>query len=305
MMRATTLVSVAWLAVGASPVAIQAHRPDIINIDFDVPGVRPQVSSKSISSNPASFLSASDSDTSEVTLHVPVPSVSARQAGVALADARGRISEMRALAQRQSELFEQAHAGFSGAGSGTAFLSAASEVGQSSDDLLNAVLDVVQAGGATQDGVKPLMPTNPSSDRVAAEAAAIRTERLSPSLFECEADFSAPCPDGWVLSSGACHANEGYSGPCERSRRFSVEDNFAKQAFADDCDAPWPCKGDSDACPSGHEFDACPHGWSSGRFGFCEAPVENVCGRAFRFLDMSVHDKLNLARACGFKWPCK
>lgn len=305
MMQATALVSVAWLTVGASPFASQAHRPDTINIDFEVPSVEPQDLRKSVFSKAVNFLSASDSDTSEVTLHIPVPSVGARQAGVALADARGRISEMQSLAQRQSEFLQQVHARMSEADSGIAFLSSASEVGQSGNALLNAVLDVVQAGGATQDGLHSFMPQNQNSDEVAAEVAAIRAERVSPSLFECEADFSAPCPDGWVLSSGVCHANEAYSGPCERSRRFSVEDNLAKHAFAEDCNAPWPCKGDTDACPSGHDFDACPQGWSSSRFGFCETRAENVCGRAFRFLDMPVDDKLNLARACGFTWPCK
>lgn len=303
-MHVIAFVSTASLTVAASPFASQAHHPDTINIDFEVPSVGPQASRKSAPFNPAGFLSASDSDASEITLHIPVPSVDARQAGVALADARARIGEMQFLAQRQSELFQQMHARMPGGSSGTAFVSAASEVGQSSNALVNAVLDVVQARGETQDALQSLMPKNHKTDEVAAEAAAIRAERVSPSLFKCEIDFSAPCPDGWVFSSGVCRANEAYSGPCERSRRFSVDDNFAKQAFADDCGAPWPCKGDKDACPSGHDFDACPHGWSSGRFGFCEAPTDNVCGRAFRFLDMSVDDKLNLARACGFKWPC-
>lgn len=303
-MQATAFVSIAWLAVGASPLARQAHHTDTINIDFEVPSVGPPDSRKGAFLNPAGFLSASDSSASEVTLHIPVPSVDAGQAGVALADARARISEMQSLAQRQSDLLLQMHARMSEAGSGTSFLSAASDVGQSSNALLNAVLDVVQARGATQDVMQSLVPTNHKIDEVAAAAAAIRAGRVAPSLFKCEADFSAPCPDGWVFSSGVCRANEAYSGPCERSRRFSVDDNFAKQAFADDCGAPWPCKGDTDACPSGHDFDACPQGWSSARFGFCEAPTDNVCGRAFRFLEMSVDDKLNLARACGFKWPC-
>jgi CPW-WPC domain-containing protein len=305
MLQATALASVAWLAFGASPFASQAHRPDTINIDFDVPGVGQHLLKKGASSNQVSFVSVNDDAASDVTLHVPVPSVSSRQASDALVEARNQLSELRALARRQSAIVEMAHASMSGAASSATFLGVAHEAGPSSDALLDAVLDVVEAGGAAKDDVSSLMPANPNADQVAAEAAAIRTERNSPSLFACEADFSAPCPDGWQLSAGVCHAHDSYSGPCESSRRFSVEDNSEKQVFAEDCNAPWPCKGHGNACPSGHNFDACPHGWSTGRFGFCEAPAENACGQAFRFVDMSVDDKLNLAGACGFRWPCK
>ena len=78
----------------------------------------------------------------------------------------------------------------------------------------------------------------------------------------------------------------------------------AKASFADSCDAPWPCKGGSDACPQGHDFGGCPKGWSQGRFGFCETSGEGPCGSAFHFADMPVSEKLDLAKACGFGWPC-
>jgi hypothetical protein len=49
---------------------------------------------------------------------------------------------------------------------------------------------------------------------------------------------------------------------------------------------------------------SCPKGWSQGRFGFCETSGEGPCGSAFHFADMPVSEKLDLAKACGFGWPC-
>lgn len=66
MLQATALASVAWLAFGASPFASQAHRPDTINIDFDVPSVGQHLLKKGASSNQVSFLSVNDDAASDV-----------------------------------------------------------------------------------------------------------------------------------------------------------------------------------------------------------------------------------------------
>ena len=278
---------------------LQASAPDTINIDFDVPGAKLAVrgSSKSVA---ASFLAAGVQASPEVNVHVPVPSVSARQASAWLHDARAQVSALKGLMRRQDAVDQRVQA--AAATAGVSLLEVHSGVAASGGDLAKAVLDAAESSAGGSAALAALVPANPLASKVAGVAATIQSGRAEADVFACEADFAAACPDGWSQSGGACVAPASYVGACERSREFASGDVTAKALFAESCDAPWPCKGGG--CPAGHDFGGCPAGWSAGRFGFCEASSEGPCGSAFRFADMPVSEKLDLAKACGFAWPC-
>jgi CPW-WPC domain-containing protein len=285
----------------ALPVApIQASQPDTINIDFDVPSAGLQKTVGVASS--ASFLATGVAASPEVNVHVPVPSVSSRQAAAWLHGARAQVAALKGLLRRQDAADERVKV--AAAASGVAFLDVHSGVAVPGNDLAKAVLDVVESSAGGGAALAALVPQNALVGKVGSAAASIQSGRAQTDLFACESDFSAACPDGWSQSGGACVAPAVYAGPCERSREFASGDVAAKASFADSCDAPWPCKGGSDACSQGHDFGGCPKGWSQGRFGFCETSGDSPCGTAFHFAEMSVSEKLDLSKACGFSWPC-
>ena len=299
----------------ALPVApVQASEPDTINIDFDVPAVGLQDATSnlersfavhgrpvSVASSSASFLAAGAAASPEVNVHVPVPSVSSREASAWLHAARSQAAMFKGLLRRQGAADERVKV--AAATSGVGFLEIHSGAALPGTDLAKAVLGVAEssAGGGAVLGA--FVPPNPLAGKVANAAAAIQSGRAQADLFACEADFAAACPDGWSQSGAACVAPAVYAGPCERRREFASGDVAAKASFADSCDASWPCKGGSDACSQGHDFGSCPKGWSQGRFGFCETSSASPCGSAFHFADMPVGEKLDLAKACGFAWP--
>jgi CPW-WPC domain-containing protein len=300
----------------ALPVApVQASEPDTINIDFDVPAASLQETTSSLerrfavhgrpviaASSSASFLAAGAAASPEVNVHVPVPSVSSRKASTWLHDARAQVAVLKDLLRRQDAADERVKV--AAATTGVALLEVHSRVSLPGSDLAKAVLGVAESSASGGAVLGALVPQNPLSGKVSDAAAAIQSGRAQADLFACEADFAASCPDGWSQSGAACVAPAVYAGPCERRREFASGDVAAKASFADSCDAPWPCKGGSDACPQGHDFGGCPKGWSQGRFGFCETSGEGPCGSAFHFADMPVSEKLDLAKACGFGWPC-
>jgi CPW-WPC domain-containing protein len=132
---------------------------------------------------------------------------------------------------------------------GVALLEVHSRVSLPGSDLAKAVLGVAESSASGGAVLGALVPQNPLSGKVSDAAAAIQSGRAQADLFACEADFAASCPDGWSQSGAACVAPAVYAGPCERRREFASGDVAAKASFADSCDAPWPCKGGSDACP--------------------------------------------------------
>ena len=301
----------------ALPVApVQASVPDTINIDFDVPAVSLRETTSSLersfavhgrpaiaAPSSASFLAAGVAASPEVNVHVPVPSVSSRQASAWLHDARAQVAVLKGLLRRQDAADERVKVA-AAAMTGVALLEVHSSVSAPGGDLAKAVLGVAESSASGGAVLGALVPPNPLAGKVADAAAAIQNGRAQANLFACEADFGAACPDGWSQSGAACVAPSVYVGPCERRREFASGDVAGKASFADSCDAPWPCKGGSDACSQGHDFGGCPKGWSQGRFGFCETSGEGPCGSAFHFADMPVSEKLDLAKACGFAWPC-
>lgn len=67
-------------------------------------------------------------------------------------------------------------------------------------------------------------------------------------LDDCTRNYYNPCPAQWTqinLPHGIrCEAPEGYQGPCERSFEGSRMTYTMRRAFAEHCNAPWPCEGD-------------------------------------------------------------
>ena len=178
-----------------------------------------------------------------------------------------------------------------------------SQSGGLGEDLARTVLQAAASSSSTE-VLNALVPQNPASDRIAKMAADVADGRPQANLLVCDADFSAACPDGWSQSGSTCSAPSSYTGPCERQKQFSATDVAGKVVFAQDCEAPWPCKEDRAACPSGHDFDSCPKGWSQAAFGFCETTSDNPCGKVFHFASLSGSEKSSLTKACGLSWPC-
>merc|ERR1711937_485067 len=78
-----------------------------------------------------------------------------------------------------------------------------------------------------------------------------------------------------------------------------------KSKFAIDCKAPWPYE---DECPAGHDYShPCPSSWVEIGDGFCAAHADAhaKCASVYKFDDMTIDAKQDLATACGFSWPCK
>jgi len=117
----------------------------------------------------------------------------------------------------------------------------------------------------------------------------------------CETNWGAECPDGWAAVGGTCQAPKAYSGCATQQAAFT--NTVGKMKFSKTCLAPWPCM---DACAAGHEYDACPAGFSSLDGGFCSAPDKTQCGQStFNFAAMPIADRIELGVVCGFSWPCR
>merc|ERR1712113_782594 len=58
----------------------------------------------------------------------------------------------------------------------------------------------------------------------------------------CAADYLNDCPDGWVSTSAKhCKAPPAYSGLCGYFVEAAKYTAAQKKAYAEACDAPWPC----------------------------------------------------------------
>merc|ERR1712232_1520974 len=97
-----------------------------------------------------------------------------------------------------------------------------------------------------------------------------------------------------------------YGGACKYLQSFGSSTMFEKYKFADSCKAPWPCE---DSCTEGHDYDACPKDWISLGAGFCKSPEKlmNMSNGMdmYKFDEMSIPDKQEMAGPCGWEWPCK
>ena len=103
---------VTLLAASASAASLgpaQAHQVDRIDIDYDVPQagfgeVKLTRDSETEAHVATSFLGSQTKGQPEVTLHVPVPSISERQASVQLSRAKSQFEVLQELANKQNAL---------------------------------------------------------------------------------------------------------------------------------------------------------------------------------------------------------
>ena len=60
---------------------------------------------------------------------------------------------------------------------------------------------------------------------------------------DCMRDFSAPCPQGWVVDAGAatCSPAAGYAGPCSGPISFAGYNAEMLRHFSSSCGAFWAC----------------------------------------------------------------
>ncbi len=176
--------------VSALPVApVQASVPDTINIDFDVPAVSLRETTSSLersfavhgrpaiaAPSSASFLAAGVAASPEVNVHVPVPSVSSRQASLWLHDARAQVAVLKGLLRRQDAADERVKVA-AAAMTGVALLEVHSTVSAPAGDLAKAVLGVAESSASGGAVLGALVPPNPLAGKVADAAAAIQNGR--------------------------------------------------------------------------------------------------------------------------------
>jgi len=162
----------------------------------------------------------------------------------------------------------------------------------------NSMLDELSAN---EEGL-----VNPKVSEVVAQANSLAAHALVPTDNVCGRKWTAQCPDGWSpLSTSACLAPLGYenTGGCKGVQSFKSASAMDKYKFASTCNAPWPCE---DACGEGHAYAGCPAGWTDMGDGFCETTAANAkCMTSYKFADMSIGQKQELAIACGIEWACK
>ena len=145
---------------------------------------------------------------------------------------------------------------------------------------------------------------NPKVSEVIAETNNIAAHQTVPSDNVCRRNWAQPCPDGWSRLGENCLAPPSYEyfGGCRNLQSFTGASVMAKYRFASDCKAPWPCE---DHCSSGHDYETCPQGWIDVGAGFCKRQnSDGKCKSMYKFDDMSIGDKQELAAVCDVKWTC-
>jgi len=141
---------------------------------------------------------------------------------------------------------------------------------------------------------------NPEVDKVISAANRMADHQKLASDGLCTRSWNAPCPDGWEhLGKFMCSAPNSYLGACPFLQNFGGASALTKSKFADACKAPWPCQG---GCEAGHDYDTCPEGWTSAGNGFCSG---SGCAGMYKFDDLGIAEKQELAATCGFQWTCK
>lgn len=132
-----------------------------------------------------------------------------------------------------------------------------------------------------------------------------------PCEVDCSKDYDQPCPIGWRhLGAGECLAPSFYKMPvndvCRAKMAFGNLDPAIKEAFSQECKAPWPCVAPRTSCEKDYS-SRCPVGWIDiGSNGFCQPPAtySGDCGaRSFAALKDAAKHKLE--STCNIEWPCK
>lgn len=150
---------------------------------------------------------------------------------------------------------------------------------------------------------------------------ASRCAAAFPCLDQCAADYSQPCPQGWLQDVNQdCLAPTGYSGRCVLRKSFSGMKQSEKTAWGKACDVSWPCRksiqnsqeidrmrvkgGLNQDCVSDYE-QACPEHYEL-KEKFCVAP-EGSSGRCGFELSSKYNqeEKAAYAKSCNVAWPCK
>ena len=149
---------------------------------------------------------------------------------------------------------------------------------------------------------------NPEVTKIqeAANKMAAQMEQMSESDNVCTRDYSKTCPEGWTeLGGSKCEAPKSYGGACSTLDSFKGYSPLQKSAYAEACNAPWPCFGE---CSEGRDYDQlCPAEWAEIGGGICQAPstYSGSCLKQYKFDTYTLEKKEQVAHACGFQWPCK
>lgn len=141
--------------------------------------------------------------------------------------------------------------------------------------------------------------------------------QAAPGCAPCRSkDYSASCPDTWVVRDGACVASPEYAGPCAEQQIFLASSAAEKEESEKLCSFCWPCL--DDAGPHGqaacqrHWSQACPQSYvapdipydefdrSSGKI--CVAAFGSPCESMVTFEGAA--DKHLFSNRCGVQWPC-
>lgn len=178
----------------------------------------------------------------------------------------------------------------------------------------NALAEQISAGGTEMSGAiangfrsDERVLVNPNVSKVILEANRLAESVALDRDAVCERNWDASCPDGWAaMANGMCRAPVAYNGPCPFLQSFMKYSTGDKLKFAANCHAPWPCAADN--CNGGKDYDVeCPAGWEPIGDGFCQAPtpISLKCADVYKFDDMGVDQKQELAIACGIDWNCR
>lgn len=128
--------------------------------------------------------------------------------------------------------------------------------------------------------------------------------------MECEHDYTAPCPFGWLKLAQKtgieCRAPPMY-GDCNRIQQFTGMTPAEKQDWAQSCKQNFPCR-DRSGCTLAWD-SPCPAGWYAFNGGHsCLAPeaYSGKCSSVLHgLIELSRTDKELIAKTCGLAWPCE
>jgi CPW-WPC domain-containing protein len=146
---------------------------------------------------------------------------------------------------------------------------------------------------------------NPNVSEAIAQANSMAAHDTLPKDLLCSRSWEKPCPDGWASVGTSCAAPASYQGPCGTMKSFARASSMDKYKFAVSCNAPWQCMDDT--CSNGRNYDGCPTGWTSRGNGFCQGAMSGqaACGNLYKMDNINIGEKQELARSCGFNWPCE
>lgn len=112
----------------------------------------------------------------------------------------------------------------------------------------------------------------------------------------------AQCPRNWIRKGVLCIASGEYSGSCASEADFSEMSSEQKLAFANVCEAIFPCQAE---CKQDFQ-QVCPSLWREIDKGICSAPgqYEGGCPMRLNVSSMGDEDKYAFSVRCGARWPC-